>query len=140
MEQNKNAIVWFLIVVIFIGLLIFLVKDKGDGYDTSQLGLAGGSDMVQENTNEIEGIGVEVLQIGEGEVASSGTTVSMNYTGMLPDGSVFDSNVDSKFMHVEPFVFTIGESAVIKGWHLGIDGMRVGEKRRLTIAPELAYG
>jgi FKBP-type peptidyl-prolyl cis-trans isomerase len=56
------------------------------------------------------------------------------------NGTVFDSNVDPKFQHVEPFVFTIGAGQVIKGWDKGIAGMKVGEKKTLTIPSEDGYG
>jgi FKBP-type peptidyl-prolyl cis-trans isomerase FkpA len=74
------------------------------------------------------------------EVAAKGDIVSMNYTGKLTDGTVFDSNVDPKFKHVEPFEFTLGVGQVILGWDEGIVGMKVGEKKTLTISPEKAYG
>ena len=73
-------------------------------------------------------------------VAKAGDTVSMNYTGKFTDGKVFDSNVDPKFGHVEPLEFTLGAGQVIKGWDQGIEGMKVGEKKHLSIPPELAYG
>lgn len=78
--------------------------------------------------------------VSVGEVAKSGDVVSMNYTGRLVDGTVFDSNVDPKFKHVEPFVFTLGAGQVISGWDKGIVGMKVGEKKTLVISPEDAYG
>ena len=75
-----------------------------------------------------------------GEVAKTGDTVAMNYTGRLENGTVFDSNVDPNFKHVEPFVFTLGGGQVIAGWDKGIVGMKVGEKKTLTIAPQDGYG
>ena len=54
--------------------------------------------------------------------------------------TVFDSNIDPKFGHVEPFEFVLGAGQVIPGWDKGIVGMKVGEKQTLTIAPEDAYG
>jgi FKBP-type peptidyl-prolyl cis-trans isomerase len=72
--------------------------------------------------------------------AQAGDKVSMNYTGRLTDGTVFDSNTDPKFGHVEPFEFTLGAGQVIKGWDQGIAGMKVGEKKHLSIPPELGYG
>jgi FKBP-type peptidyl-prolyl cis-trans isomerase len=74
------------------------------------------------------------------KVAENGKRISMNYTGRLEDGTAFDSNVDPKFNHVEPFIFTLGAGQVIKGWDEGILGMKVGEKKTLTIPPEKAYG
>lgn len=79
-------------------------------------------------------------QVNNEQVAKAGDTVAMNYTGTLADGTVFDSNVDPKFNHVTPFVFTLGAGQVIQGWDKGIVGMKVGEKKRLVLAPEDAYG
>ena len=72
--------------------------------------------------------------------AKAGDMISMNYTGRLENGVIFDSNVDPKFKHVEPFVFTLGAGQVIAGWDKGIVGMKVGEKKTLTISPQDAYG
>ena len=95
---------------------------------------------VQDNTQKIEGLTITTLKEGTGDVVKTGDTVAMNYTGTLTNGTTFDSNVDPKFKHVQPFVFTIGAGQVIKGWDLGIAGMKVGEKRKLEIVPDLAYG
>lgn len=79
-------------------------------------------------------------QANNDQVAKAGDTVAMNYTGTLADGTVFDSNVDPKFNHVTPFIFTLGAGQVIQGWDKGIVGMKVGEKKHLVLAPEDAYG
>ena len=76
----------------------------------------------------------------EERVTKAGDVVSMNYTGALEDGTVFDSNIDPKFGHVEPFTFTLGAGQVIAGWDKGLLGMKVGEKRHLIIPAEDAYG
>lgn len=75
-----------------------------------------------------------------GKVAKVGDTVAMNYTGRLENGTVFDSNTDPKFKHVQPFIFNLGAGQVIPGWDKGIVGMKVGEKKTLTISPEDGYG
>ena len=79
---------------------------------------------------------IEDQVIGEGSTAESGNSVSVHYTGTLPDGSKFDSSLDRG----RPFEFTLGEGRVIKGWEQGVLGMKVGGKRKLQIPPELAYG
>src|SRR3989344_4534621 len=112
-KENINMAVWFLIVVVVVAVLVFITVNKKDN-----------TQMVEQNI----------------AVAKAGDTVSMNYTGRLTDGTVFDSNVDPKFGHMEPFVFTLGAGRVIAGWDKGIVGMKVGEKKTLTIAPEDAYG
>ena len=60
----------------------------------------------------------------------------MHYVGTLDDGTVFDSS----YNRGEPFEFILGSGRVIQGWDIGVLGMKVGEKRKLTIAPEFAYG
>jgi len=63
--------------------------------------------------------------------------VTLNYTGKLENGSVFDSSLKPGR---DPFRFTLGANQVIEGWDQGILGMKIGEKRRLTIPPGLGYG
>lgn len=82
------------------------------------------------------GLDIETITEGTGALAETGKKVEVHYTGKLTDGSVFDSSLTRG----KPFSFTLGEGQVIKGWEEGILGMRVGEKRILTIPPELGYG
>ena len=90
------------------------------------------------NTEEMEnGLIIEDLVVGEGAEAQDYNKVVVNYTGSLADGSVFDSSLNPGR---EPFTFTLGVGSVIKGWDLGVKGMKVGGKRKLTIPPELGYG
>ena len=87
-------------------------------------------------TTTPSGLQYEELKVGDGEPARAGATAVVHYTGWLLDGSKFDSSVDRN----EPFQFTIGEGQVIKGWDEAVAAMRVGDKRKLTIPPDLAYG
>ena len=90
------------------------------------------------NTEEMEnGLIIEDLVVGEGAEAQDYNIVVVNYTGSLEDGSVFDSSLNPGR---GPFTFTLGVGSVIKGWDLGVKGMKVGGKRKLTIPPELGYG
>jgi len=79
---------------------------------------------------------IEVLQEGTGDGAENGDSLTVHYTGTLEDGIEFESSLDSGV----PIVFTLGAGDVIKGWERGLLGVKVGEKRKLTIPPELAYG
>jgi FKBP-type peptidyl-prolyl cis-trans isomerase len=79
---------------------------------------------------------IEDVKIGEGTVAAKGKTVSVHYTGVLTNGTKFDSSLDRG----QPIVFPLGTGMVIKGWDQGVEGMKVGGKRKLTIPPDLAYG
>jgi len=74
--------------------------------------------------------------IGGGETAVAGKTATVHYTGWLENGTKFDSSVDRG----EPFSFPLGAGRVIKGWDEGVQGMKVGGKRKLTIPPGLGYG
>jgi FKBP-type peptidyl-prolyl cis-trans isomerase FkpA len=74
--------------------------------------------------------------VGTGAVAENGDTVTVNYTGKLDDGTVFDSS----YSRNQPFSFVLGAAQVIQGWDLGVVGMKVGGTRELTIPPQLGYG
>jgi FKBP-type peptidyl-prolyl cis-trans isomerase len=79
---------------------------------------------------------IEDLKTGKGSEVKDGDTVTIHYTGWLEDGTKFDSSYDRD----EPFKTKIGIGYVIKGWDLGVLGMKVGGKRKLTIPYELGYG
>ena len=79
---------------------------------------------------------IETLTTGDGAVAEAGMRASVHYEGRLEDGEVFDASRPRG----QAFSFTIGAGQVIRGWEQGVEGMKVGETRRLTIPPELGYG
>jgi FKBP-type peptidyl-prolyl cis-trans isomerase len=76
------------------------------------------------------------LKVGDGQLAETGMTAQVHYTGWLTDGTKFDSSVDRG----QPFSFKLGAGQVIRGWDEGVKGMRVGGKRKLTIPPDMGYG
>lgn len=76
------------------------------------------------------------LVVGTGAEAQAGNKVSVHYVGTLTDGSKFDSSRDRD----EPFEFTLGKGQVIKGWDVGVAGMKVGGKRKLVIPADMGYG
>ena len=83
------------------------------------------------------GLVIEDVVIGDGIEAQDYNKVVVNYTGTLEDGSIFDSSLKPGGT---PFTFTLGVGSVIKGWDLGVKGMKVGGKRKLTIPSDLGYG
>lgn len=82
------------------------------------------------------GLTITDLTLGEGAEAAAGQTVVVHYRGTLENGKQFDASYD----RVTPFSFPLGAGRVIKGWDEGVQGMKVGGKRKLVIPPDLAYG
>ena len=88
------------------------------------------------STTTASGLIIEELVIGDGAEATTGIEVTVHYTGWLTDGKKFDSSKDRD----DPFVFPLGGGRVIRGWDEGVQGMKMGGKRKLTIPPALGYG
>jgi len=129
-----RVMIWTLIASvagIFLATAFFptlLASNRGDTMAQE----AAMSELVQED-----------LEIGTGEEVTSGQTAVVHYTGWLHDpskpegkGKKFDSSRD----HGDTFAFTVGGGQVIRGWDLGVEGMKVGGKRRLIIPAALGYG
>ena len=129
-KKDMSVIVSFIIVVAFIGFVIYILMHRSEKVDPLQ-GINNSvatKEPINTSQNTME------------KISKNGDTLVMNYTGRLTNGTVFDSNVDPKFGHVEPFSFTLGAGQVIKGWDEGLLGMKIGEKKTLTIPPEKGYG
>jgi len=145
-KKNMNIVLAVIICLVLAGVLIFIsIKNKVNM--ASNNNLTDQTNNQPANTNDNVNIPVtpptptpSANNTTAGDVAKIGDTVSMNYTGRLANGTVFDSNVDPKFNHVTPFIFTLGAGQVISGWDKGIVGMKVGEKKTLVIPPADGYG
>lgn len=135
----QRTVLIIIIAVILIAIILgvyFLVFNIGSVPVVNQSSQQSQNTQQTPNSFEIQGMKVEVLKQGTGEAVKTGEKATVHYVGWLPDGKKFDSSVDRN----APFTFTLGENRVIKGWELGVLGMKVGEKRKLTIPPDLAYG
>jgi FKBP-type peptidyl-prolyl cis-trans isomerase FkpA len=86
------------------------------------------------------GMYYSIQKEGNGKQAMPGDTVVMNYRGNLLDGTIFDSNIDSAFQHVQPLTFVLGTGRVIKGWDEGISYLKAGSKASFYIPASLGYG
>ena len=82
---------------------------------------------------------IKDITLGDGAVAAAGHTVDVHYTGWLSTGSK-DDPFDSSVLRGQPFSFALGRGSVIKGWDVGVAGMKVGGQRLLTIPPDMGYG
>lgn len=130
--MSKAVLIIIIVIVVLIAVIwgiYYLVASPGGSI------IPGQNNNQNSNTN-IQGMKVETLKEGSGAEAKNGDNVTVHYTGTLADGKKFDSSVDRN----APFTFQLGQGRVIKGWDLGVAGMKVGEKRKLTIPAELAYG
>lgn len=135
------------IVVIFIGIMVASWLRKTPEAPTVPETVTT-SEIVQEeqgtpekttttsNKRVLQGMTIETIKEGTGEAITNGKTAVVHYTGKLENGNVFDSSKTRG----TPFEFPLGAGMVIKGWDLGVLGMKVGETRILTIPAELGYG
>lgn len=87
-------------------------------------------------TRTADGLYYKDIKEGTGEEAEAGDVAVVHYTGYLPNGKVFDENGESD----PPYTFEMGIGRVIRGWDLGVQGMKKGGERLLVIPPDLAYG
>jgi FKBP-type peptidyl-prolyl cis-trans isomerase len=126
----KKTIVSIIIIIAVIVVGWLLMKSN------NSTGMNDNQQQVYENILADGKLKTQTTEKGSGAESKIGDKVTVNYTGMLENGTVFDSSIPRG----EPFSFTLGDGRVIQGWELGVLGMKVGEKRRLNIAPELGYG
>ena len=144
MNVTATGIAVALAVLVAFGLLVFGPGMFGPTIDTTNQEMLLPTDMTaQENqgaplpeTLPTE-LAIADTAEGTGVEAAPGDTVSVRYTGMLPDGTVFDA---SSRHGNEPFEFTLGGGQVIRGWDEGLVGMKEGGTRRLIIPPQYGYG
>ncbi|MDD5696635.1 MAG: FKBP-type peptidyl-prolyl cis-trans isomerase [Candidatus Pacebacteria bacterium] len=131
-------IIIFVVFLLLVGLLLYFLFFNPRTEEP-------GSEILEDSKAEINiqdeetvstELKIEVVQEGEGREAKNGDTLTVHYSGYLEDGTKFDSSLDGG----QPFVFQIGQGRVIQGWEKGLLAMKVGEKRKITIPPELGYG
>ena len=121
------------------GILFSRSMPENESVQKSQNNQVSNTSMTQDqpSANTVSELNIETTKEGTGDrVVKSGDTISVHYTGRLTDGTKFDSSVDRG----TPFTFVIGKGQVIKGWDEGLLGMKVGEKRTLTIPADKGYG
>ena len=139
-SKNINVIIILAIAVvaIFIGLGFFGFGGLGTtgAPKTEQNGAQAILAEIQQ-TGTVADLRVQEITDGAGEVVAPGDTLTVQYIGVLPDGTVFDS---TDAHGGTPFTFTIGAGKVIQGWERGLLGMREGGRRLIAVPPALGYG
>ena len=141
MTKKALGLIGVILIVLMISGCIKGANDK-NVEDLQQEEVVQEEVVQEEQTQEVPVAGVTELQIeslmegtGDRQVEKN-DVISVHYVGTLTDGTKFDSSIDRG----QPFTFTVGIGQVIQGWDQGTLGMKVGEKRRLTIPANLAYG
>ena len=147
MESKYYPILGGIFVLVIVGFLFWqrnlvatkeLAMQELDNFSnkSSQININNIMDNTSNQSAESEELKIEVVQEGSGQEAKNNDTVFVHYTGYLTNGQVFDSSIGRG----EPIEFVLGTGRVIKGWDQGILGMKIGEKRKLTIPSSLGYG
>jgi FKBP-type peptidyl-prolyl cis-trans isomerase len=160
MQKKKDIKVFVGIVIIVIIVILSIlgyknfngslavpqINDQGSIVDADVKAIPSGDELLgKKDTNKMEpvqvikkenGLIIEILNEGSGIPVRTGDIVSVDYRGFFTNGTVFDES----YKRGVPFSFTVGAGNVIVGWDEGLLGMKVGEKRRLTVPSDLAYG
>jgi len=138
--MNKNKIIALAVMTVLVTVGFLLFYNKNEKPQTADIGAMKQDAAIDLKLNNQkmnkQGVQIEILKEGTGAIAKKGDTVSVHYVGVLENGTKFDSSVDRG----TPFEFSLGAGRVIPGWDIGVEGMKVGEVRKLTVPSELAYG
>ena len=126
----KNSSIVGVWVIVAVGLLFVLTRHDRVIQSTNNT-------TTTKKTMDTNKLIIEDEVVGTGEVAKAGDVVTVHYMGTLMNGTMFDA---SRNHGDKGFSFTLGAGQVIKGWDVGVAGMKVGGKRKLTIPSDLAYG
>ena len=117
--------------------LVALIIIIGGGYYAYSTYMTKEEAPATETPGTEDRVQIQDVTVGTGAEATPGSTVSILYAGLLPDGTVFDS---SAMRNNEPLVFVLGAQGIIPGFQVGINGMKEGGERVLTIPASLGYG
>jgi FKBP-type peptidyl-prolyl cis-trans isomerase FkpA len=133
MKRTLSVTIFLLLAagIVWLALWYNQMSDQ----QAQQAEIAANAAAQQAQSQIMQNLKINDVVVGTGATAENGDSVTVNYVGTLDDGMVFDSS----YARNQPFTFTLGAGDVIKGWDLGVVGMKVGGKRGLTIPPELAY-
>jgi FKBP-type peptidyl-prolyl cis-trans isomerase len=134
MKKTFSVILFVVLVVAIIGAAMWYNNKSDEAIQQAQV--AAGVVAEQAQQQLMQSLRITDVVVGTGTAAAAGDAVTVNYIGTLDNGTTFDSS----YSRNQPFTFTLGNGDVIKGWDLGVAGMKVGGKRELVIPPALGYG
>ncbi len=143
--MNTKTVFAFTLIIILFGIAAFVFYKKGSnsaqeanvGLDLQATSTPSPTAATENTMTTMDnGLKIQDLKVGTGPEAKAGDTISVNYIGSLENGTVFDASAN----HGGPATFQIGVGQLIKGWDIGIPGMKVGGKRKLVVPPSLGYG
>lgn len=123
--------------LVLVALVLVYVSRPKSNLTTGRIASTSVEELNKSKNMNVTSLKIEDQVVGTGAEAKSGQMVTVHYVGSLTNGKVFDA---SRNHGTEGFTFALGAGQVIKGWDLGVAGMKVGGKRKLTIPSELAYG
>jgi len=133
MSDNKYLSILGAVFIVIIALVLaykYMITPSEQSSNNQQ------EEQIELN-NQKPKFNIETLKPGQGEKqAQNGDKLTVHYVGTLINGTKFDSSLDRNM----PFTFTLGQGQVIPGWDIGLLGAKIGEKRKLTIPPEMGYG
>ncbi|MCR4281030.1 MAG: FKBP-type peptidyl-prolyl cis-trans isomerase [Candidatus Kaiserbacteria bacterium] len=133
--NTKNIIIGIVVIVVIgvIGYYVSKASSASKGADAQTPDATTGQQAAESSTSDqVQG---QEVKVGTGAEAKPGMQVTVEYTGKLADGTVFDTNVGK-----DPLVFTLGAQGIIPGFQVGVNGMKVGGERLIAIPPSLGYG
>lgn len=145
----KNAIIFIVLAAIVVAGVVYYEshiktnttpmeeQNPVTALDHDQLSAAATSTAPATEFTTASGVKIKVVEEGSGPAAKPGDRVTVNYVGMLPNGTQFDTSLQPGRT---PFSFILANDNVIQGWHDGIEGMKAGGVRVLVIPPALGYG
>ena len=135
-DMNTKNVVIGVVVIVVVGLAAYYYSMKPKAA-TQSAGDRAGTQAAQAQPgaakpDQVQG---QEVKVGTGAQATPGSVVTVDYTGKLTDGTVFDTSVGKT-----PLVFTLGAQGIIPGFQVGVNGMKEGGERLLAIPPSLGYG
>ncbi|MDR3570703.1 MAG: FKBP-type peptidyl-prolyl cis-trans isomerase [Candidatus Pacebacteria bacterium] len=133
--SGKTIAIWVVVIIIVLVGGWFIYSNVSS--NSSSQNAAQNATSTASTASSTPQVQAQDVSVGTGTEAVPGDVVSVLYIGKLPDGTVFDSSASHGN---KPLSFTLGQQGLIAGFQIGVNGMKVGGERVMSIPPELGYG